>query len=272
MSDPANEHQSALAHREVVEPLWTAPVYEACGITEQSIDPGVSVLVAESRCGYIPVTWAPTLPEDVRVIALDPSRAMLDQARQRIDEELARRVFFVPQRSDNLTYADDVFRTSLCLNGLTTMRHVREATSELARVTQQGGSVIVATPLRECFSEFYDIFDEALRAHHLHDVLGRLHQLQGSFMTPGRLASVAEDAGLHDPQVHEVSWDVEFESGQHLLMSPLVRETYFPQWIGVVRSSDREPVLRYIADAIDMYWHDRPFVSQMRAGVLRGMV
>lgn len=271
MSEAADEHQAAVAHREVVETLWTEPVLNACNVTDAVAHSGVSVLVAEARCGYVPVSIAPALPDDVRVIALDPSRAMLDQARQRITDELARRIFFVPQRVDNLTYADDVFQASVCLNGLVTLRQARDAMGELARVTTPGGCVIVAAPLRDCFPECYDMLDEALRSHHLHDVLGRLHELRASFLTPGKLANVAEEAGLVDVEIQELTWEIEFSSGQEMLMSPLVRETFFPHWLGVVRSSEREPILRYVADAIDMYWHGTPFVCQIRAACIRGL-
>jgi len=270
MSDTANEHQAAVAHKSVVEPLWTEPVFRACR-PATDVPAGVSILVAEARCGYVPMHLVPDLPEDTRVIALDPSRAMLDQARQRVSDDLARRVFFVPQRVSGLSYADDVFRASLCLNGVVTVRQARDAVAELSRVTAAGGTVTLAAPVRDAFPEFYDMLDEALRAHHLHDVLGRMHELRASFLTASRLATIAQETGLMEVSVQELGWDVEFKSGQDLLMSPLVRETYFPQWVGIVRSSEREPILRYVADAIDTYWHDRPFRCRVVAGCLSGL-
>jgi SAM-dependent methyltransferase len=270
MTDAANEHQAAMAHKAVVEPLWTEPIFGACNPAKHIPD-AVSVLVAEARCGYVPINIVGDLAEDTRVIALDPSRAMLDQARQRVSDDVAGRVFFVPQRVNSLSYADDVFRASICVNGVATVLQAREAIAELSRVTAPGGSVTLAAPLRTAFPEFYDMLDEALRAHRLHDVLGRMYELRSSLLTPSRLADMADEVGLLEVNVSEVEWEVEFESGQDLIMSPLVRETFFPHWIGIVRSSDREPVLRYVADAIDMYWHDEDFRVRVVAGCLSGM-
>jgi SAM-dependent methyltransferase len=270
MTDAANEHQAAVAHKAVVEPLWTEPVFNACNPAGHIPD-AVSVLVAEARCGYVPLHIVDDLAHDTRVIALDPSRAMLDQARQRVTDEMASRVFFVPQHVNSLSYADDVFRASICLNGVSTVLQAREAIAELSRVTAPGGSVTLAAPLKTAFPEFYDMLDEALRAHRLHDVLGRMYDLRSSLITPARLSEMADDVGLLEVDISEVRWDIEFQSGHELIMSPLVRETFFPHWIGIVRSSDREPVLRYVADAIDMYWHDEPFRVQVVAGCLSGM-
>lgn len=269
MSDAANEHQAALGHLAVVERLWTAPLYGALDL-DVTASRSSSVLVAESRCGYVPLQLLGALPDDTRVLALDPSRAMLDQARQRIDEEAQKRVFLVSQRVGDLSYADDVFRMSVCLNGVVTPSQVQEGLAELTRVTGAGGHVTIAAPLRTCFPEFYDILDEALRAHQLHDVLGRMYEMRDGLMTPSRLLACAEEVGLVEPRVDEVAWEVGFDSGQELVFSPLVRETFFSQWTGVVRSSEREPVLRYVADAIDTYWHDRDFTCTVVAGVLTG--
>lgn len=265
MISEANEHKAAIEHRESVEPLWTQPVFEACDPLS-SITDASSVLIAEARCGYIPEKMMPNLPIGARIIALDPNRAMLDQARTRFEGENESNIFFVPQAVDKIAYANDVFRASICLNDLVSVEETKRGLSELARVTSPGGTVMAAVPLQGSFPEFYDILDEAFRAHKLHDVLGRMYKLRRSFLTPSYLHDLAKDASLIDPIVDEISWEVSFESGHALLHSPLVRETFFPHWMSIIRSSDREPILRYVIDAIDTYWHNREFVCKIVAG------
>lgn len=270
MISEANEHQAAIEHREVVERLWTKPVFEACDPVS-AIPDASSVLIAEARCGYIPEMMKPKLPTDARIIALDPSRAMLDQARARFEDESASNIFFVPQAVNKIAYADEVFRAVICLNGLVSVDETKRGLSELARVTGPGGTLMVAVPMQGSFPEFYDILDEAFRAHKLHDVLGRMYKLRQSFVTPSHLHELAQEASLIDPVIHEISWDVSFDSGHALLQSPLVRETFFPHWMNIIRSSDREPILRYVTDAIDTYWHNREFRCKVVAGCLTAL-
>lgn len=270
MSIESNEHQLALEHQHQVEPLWTAPLCEACDPLSMIPDAS-SILVAESRCGFIVERIKPKLSNDARIIALDPSRVMLDQARVRFSEDDISNVFFVPQSVNKLSYADEVFRASICFNGLLTVEETNLGLSELARVTGRGGVVAVALPLQGSFPEFYDILDEAFRAHQLHDVLGRMYKLQQSFVTPSRLYDMAQEASLFDPVIHELSWDISFESGRAMLHSALVRETFFPYWASIIRSSDREPIFRYVMDAIDTYWHNREFKCKIVAGCLTAL-
>lgn len=268
MSDPAKEQDLAEGHREVVERLWSEPLIEEVAERLPLAESG-SMLVAESRCGLLPIRLDARLGEGVRLIALDSSRAMLDQARERADEEaVARQIFFVPQKVDAISYADGVFDVSVCLNGLVTGRQLQEGLAELSRVSASGGYLAVAVPLVSSFGAFYDLLGEAFLAEGQDERAGRLDEFKRTLIEPERLVEVAEEAGLEIEEVVRLSWPLEFRNGTDFLHSPIVRETFFPQWLGMLPSADREPLLRYIGDAIDTYWNDRIFSTGVEAGFL----
>lgn len=270
MSDTDASFEQAQAYQEVVERLWVEPLFEVCRNMATASAAG-TVLVAESRCGFVALELAPHLEENSRLMALDPHGAMLDVARERAERrEGLESIFFVNQRVADLSYAADVFGTSLCLDGLLTARQAQEGIAELARVTAEEGALVVGVPLANCFAEFYDILDEAMRAHRLDDALPRIDRLKRSLISPGRLAGAAHEAGLEDISIEKLSWEVAFESGRDFLDSPLIRQSFFPHWIGLVRSTDREPVMRHVCDAIDTYWHARQFSTTVHAAVLVG--
>jgi SAM-dependent methyltransferase len=265
MVELVHEEQETKLHREVMERLWTEPLLKQVA-SRLSAPASCSVLVAEARCGLVPVTWAASLPEDTRVIALDPSRAMLDVARQRVEaDRLQRRVFLVSQRVGAISYADDVFKASVCLNGVNTASQARDGLKELARVTQAGGQVIFCAPLADSFYQFHDLFEEALREHQLEEPISKLAALPAGFISMPTLLAHARELGLQQIELERVSWKVSFDSGRSFLMSPLLRETFFSHWIGVVRSIERERVLRAVADLVDTYYHDRAFRCDVSA-------
>lgn len=269
MSERFDRHDDAPAHQAVIERLWTQPLLDAY-VDRLPTPSGSSVLVAESRGGYVPLRWSERLREETRIIALDPDGGMLDFARQRMGEELQRRIFFVPQKLEKLSYADDVFAACVCVQGLSTTQELGQGLSELARVTQPGGGIMVAAPLWDCFPEVYDMLDEAIKAHQLLDAARRIEELRGSFVREEDALRLARESNLHNITLERMNWELTFESGRELLLSPLIRETFLTHWIGQIRSSDREPVLRYIADAIDTYFHERMFTCQVKAVCLFG--
>ena len=86
------------------------------------------------------------------------------------------------------------------------------------------------------------------------------------------LAKLAQELGLKELKFRHVNWDVEFDSGHDVFFSTLIRETFLPQWLGAIPSTDREAVLRKVGDAIDTYWHGSKFKTSVEAVVLMGKV
>ena len=270
MRERVNEYESAMAHRAVIERLWSRPLLDAHLERLPILEQG-TVLVAEARCGYMALRWSERLPEQVRVIALDPSRAMLDEARQRLEDNQARRIFLVPQALPSLSYADGVFHASLCAHGGVQLSAASANLGELARVTEVGGEVMLWSPGQGCFAELYELFDEALRVHDLYDAADRLKQTRGDFVSAAGLYGASQLIGLHDVELHESAWRVAFDSGREALNTPLLRQTVFAQWMSVIRSHEREPVVRYVTDAIDTYFHGRVFECSMEAVGLKAV-
>jgi ubiquinone/menaquinone biosynthesis C-methylase UbiE len=263
MEDPSNEQKVAEHYREDVEPLYAAPMYEEIGDELPLADEGTQ-LIAEARCGYIPLQLRPRLDEDVRMIALDPTRAMLDSARQRAEEAgCADGIFFIPERVDSISYADGVFQSAICLEGMVTARQAEEGLQELGRVTVDGGAIATAYPLGSSFEVIYEMLDEALRAHEMESRLERLDELRETLLSPARLMAIAEETSLEVDSVERVDWTLEFDQGREFLHAPIVREIFFPHWVGVVASARRDQVMRYIAEAIDTYWESRSFETNM---------
>ncbi len=271
MSDVTVEQQAVRGHKKIVERLWTEPILEACAQLLGN-PAGVNVLVAEARCGLVPTRWIETLPATTRVIALDGSSAMLDAARERMGDGLQRRIFFVQQRVNKLSYTEGAFPVAVCCNGIVTARQLQEGLGELQRVTSSGGQVLVAVPLASSFGAFYDLLDEALRANGQGSEVARILELRHkSLLRVGRMAEIARRLGLGSVEVRELSWTVGFRSGREFLESPLIQETFFPHWIGAIRSSERDTILRYLVHAIDTYWRDRMMHCTVTAGVLMAL-
>lgn len=265
--------ERAEAYKEAVEELWTRPIFESSTELIPRVGEG-SVLVAEARCGFVPLELVERGDTGGRIIAMDENDAMLDAARRRLESAHSERsIYFVDQKVGDISYADSVFQASLCLDGVYTLDEAERALNELARVTAPEGQILLAAPLETSFPEFYDILDEALREHQiLEEVRPRLKELREALCTPADLLRAARVAAIFDVRIDELTWRVAFGGGYEFLHSPLIREMFFSQWIELIPSADRAPILRYISDAIDTYWHGRPFLATIRAATVSGEV
>lgn len=264
MTEKPGEYEEAEAHLKVVEQLWSLPLMSQLKEQLPSVSLG-NVLVAEARTGLVPMLWAQSLPESIRVMALDPSRSMLDLARDRFDEAAQKRIFLTPQSIQSLSYADGVFPAAVCTEGIITQHQLVQGLTELTRVVDQGGSLLLCVPSVHSFGICVDMMEEAFAAHELEHNLERLEQLQRSFLTSDTLYRVARELGLHDLSMQHHRWTIEFDSGHELLTSPLIRQTFFPHWMSIIRSSERDLIVRYMIDALDTYFHGQTIPLEVDA-------
>ena len=146
---------------------------------------------------------------------------------------------------------------------MVTVRQADEGLEELGRVTVDEGPIATAFPLGSSFEIIYEMLDEALRAHQMDERLERLDELRETLLSPGRLMAIAQETSLQVDSVERVEWTLEFDRGREFLHAPIVREIFFPHWVGIVSSARRDQVMRYIAEAIDTYWKSRSFETTM---------
>ena len=267
MNDLQDEYYEAELHKLLIEPLWAQPLFQAVNGTD-FVDGVDSLLIAENRCGYGTAWLVNQVGEDTRIVALEPSRAMVDQARQRMEELTDRRIFFNAKGVTGLPYADQVFDGTMCINGLSTVRLLQLGLLELTRVTTLGGKVLIAVPLAGAFDSVYDLFEEALRERQLGDTVERMYALRQDMIGYSHLSDTAQECGLYDAEIREIGWEISFASGRDLSSSPLLGSLFMSYWLGTLRAEDRGPVLECIENAVDCYWTGSQFTTTVRAACL----
>src|SRR5262249_23818099 len=113
--------------------------------------------VLDVGCGtcYPSLEILKKMDEQGRIIAIDASSPMLDEARAKAGPHSGKRIFF---RSENalpkLSFADDVYDLVVCNAALQDFEHPEAAIRDFARVAKPGGRVMVTLPLAGTFEEF----------------------------------------------------------------------------------------------------------------------
>lgn len=250
----ADMEREAALWEEGVLPRWeqalVPQLVEATQLPAQG-----SVLVAECRTGFLAQLVAQATSPEVRCIAIEPSREMLDIARSRRDTR-DRRIWWDARRLEKLPYQPGVFGASLCSVGIFTKDELHRVTSELVRVTMEGGAVSLMVPLASCFSGFYDLFREGLLALKKEGLEGHLDAFLDNLMTMETLKVDLLGAGMRDAQVHKATLPLTFTSGESFLLSPVVGALFLPYWLQICPDpAGREQLFFYITQALDTYFH-----------------
>lgn len=250
---------------DVVLSQWEArlvpPLVAALSMPERG-----SALVAECRTGFATLRLRERLGEEVRCIALDPSREMLDVARAKLPPD-DRSVWWESKSVEQLTYRDGVFGLALCAAGLTTRVDLRRIVTRLARLTMEGGSVGLALPLRGTFAAFYDLFREGLEACDLLAFEPELDRFMEHLCDAEELPGLLGELGLVEVEVRTQRFEVTFASGQDFLLHPLVEALLLPHWMYIIRDDlAREQVFFYVVQAMDAYFRGLPLSLEACGG------
>jgi ubiquinone/menaquinone biosynthesis C-methylase UbiE len=232
------------------------------------------VLDISCGTGYPALEVLRKMSDGSRLIAIDPSSAMLDVARRKVAElgPLGKKgVFF---RTENpvpkLSFANDVYDLVMCNLGLGEMPEMSTALRDFSRVTKIGGEVRCSLQLEGTFQEFHDIFREVLVKHDKHEALDRLDSHIARLPTIEQCESWMHHANLEGEVVVD-EFELLFRSSREFFFAPVIEFGPLADWkIVAGEGQELQDVFWYIKEAIDAYFDQRAFAVTVRAGCIIG--
>ncbi len=255
-------------------PVW-AHRFGRMLLRDLDIPEGSQILDVACGTGYPTTEIVRRLSGTSRLIAIDGSAAMLDIARNKVEEMGAKNVFFRTESAvPKLSFTDDVYDIVLCNLGLGDFEKPEAALVDFARVTRPGGEVRCTLPLAGSYQEFYDIYREVLIKHDKHETLEKLQDhLATSLIDIDRCYEWMATAGLEEATVEVDEFTMLFRSSREFFFAPVIEFGLLSEWKQLAgKGQEMQDVFWYIKEAIDAYYAGRAFEVTIKAGMLRGRV
>jgi SAM-dependent methyltransferase len=252
-----------------VFPLWTQ-YFARLILDDLSPPPKASILDVGCQGGYVSLEIERRLDADGRIIAIEPSPALLDEARLKAGTLAGKRIYF---RTDHylprLSFADDVFDIVIsCGNEL---EEPTRAIDEFTRVTKEGGRVVIALPLAGTYQEFFDILREVLIKRDYKAALERLDLALAQYPTVDRVQELFRKARLDEVTTELTTFTLLFKSSREFFFSPIIEYGPLSAWKAVAgKGQELQDIFWLCKEAIDLYWQDRAFAVTVVAGCVRG--
>ena len=231
------------------------------------------VLDVSCGTGYPTVEILRRMRDGSRLIAIDPSSAMLDVARRKVSElgPLGKKAVFFRTESavPKLSFADGVYDLVVCNLGLAEM-NLETALRDFSRVCKTGGELRCTLPLAGSFEEFHDLFREVLIKHDKHEALARLDRHVARYPTADHVERCMVPAQLAGGlEVEEFT--LLFKSSREFFFAPVIEYGPLADWKDIAGGGqEMQDVFWYIKEAIDAYFDGRPFQVTIKAGCMIG--
>ena len=252
-------------------PIWSAR-FGRLMLRDLTLPQKAMVLDVGCGTGYPSLEILRRMDDQGRIIAIDPSSPMLDEARTKAGPLSGKRIFFRSESAaPKLSFADDVYDLVVCNAGLQEFEDPEMAVREFARVCKPGGRVLVTLPLAGTYQEFFDIFREVLTKQDRQDAIDRLDAYLTRFPAEPQAQGWLEDAGLADVTLEHESFTLLFKSSREFFFAPIIEYGPLSEWKRIAgKGQEMQAVFWECKNAIDQYFGDRSFAVTVAAGCARG--
>jgi ubiquinone/menaquinone biosynthesis C-methylase UbiE len=274
MTTPRRTHQAdklAKLYDAEILPIWSQK-FGKLMLRHLALPAKAMVLDVGCGTGYPALDILKRMDDQGRLIAIDASSPMLDEARAKAGPLSGKRIFF---RSENalpkLSFADDVYDLVVCNAALQDFEDPEPAVRDFSRVTKPGGRVIVTLPLAGTFEEFFDIFREVLIKQDRGDAIDRLDAYLTRFPALEQAEGWFEDAGLTDVQSEFETFRLLFKSSREFFFAPIIEYGPLIDWKAIAgKGKQMQDVFWEAKTAIDSYFSGGSFAVTVVAGCIRG--
>jgi ubiquinone/menaquinone biosynthesis C-methylase UbiE len=259
-----------LYDREIL-PIWSQRFGKLL-LRDLALPPKAMVLDVGCGTGYPSLEILRKMDEAGRIIAIDPSSSMLDEARTKAGKLSGKRIFFRSEAATpKLTFANDVYDLVVCNAGLHEFDDPEGAIRDFARVTKRGGRIVVTTPLAGTFGEFYDLFREVLVKRDMQGAIDRLDAHLSNYPPLEQAQGWMEDAGLVDVRGEYDQFTLLFKSSREFFFAPLIEYGPLQTWKKIAgKGQEMQDVFWHCKSAIDAYFGGGSFAVTVHVGCVRG--
>jgi ubiquinone/menaquinone biosynthesis C-methylase UbiE len=254
-----------------IMPIWSRRFGKLL-LRDLVLPPKAMVLDVACGTGWASLEILRRMDNEGRIIAIDPSSPMLDEARNKAGKLSGKRIFFRSESATpRLAFTDDVYDLVVCNVGLSELDEPDQVVRDFARVTKPGGRVVVTLPLAGTFSEFYDLFREVLIKMDRQPALDRLEAHLTKLPPLEQVEAWFEDAGLVDVKAEYDTFTLLFKSSREFFFAPLIEYGPLAEWKAIAgKGQEMQDAFWHTKAAIDAYFGGRSFAVTVHAGCVRG--
>ena len=254
-----------------VLPIW-ARRFGKLLLRDLALPPKAMVLDVGCGTGYPALEILSKMDGEGRIIAIDPSSPMLDEARNKAGRLAGKRIFFRSEAATpKLVFADDVYDLVICNAGLDEFDDPERAIREFARVAKPGGRVAVTLPLAGTFNEFFDLYREVLAKLDRQDAIDRLDAHMTQYPPLEQVEAWFEDAGLVDVKAEWDTFTLLFKSSREFFFAPLIEYGPLGAWKAIAgKGQPMQDAFWHLKSTIDAYYAGGSFAVTVNAGIVRG--
>ena len=202
--------------------------------------------------GFPIIELAMRLGDTSKVYGIDPWKAGIERTKAKLKVNGVTNIELVEGVAEKMPFANDFFSLIVSNNGINNVQDITTAFAECSRVAKKGAQFVFTFNTEESFSEFYDIYREALTECNLqqyHKAIDEHIYVRRKPLT--EIKKHAEDAGFAIKTVESDVFYYRFADASALFNHFTVQYAFIAGWKEIIPEENREKVFTLIEEKIN---------------------
>jgi ubiquinone/menaquinone biosynthesis C-methylase UbiE len=249
-------------------PLWSAP-FGMKLLETIKLKKGITALDVGSGLGFPLIEVAQRLGDSSTVIGIDPWKEAIDRCEQKIKKYNITNAKVIEGVAEQMPFEDKYFDLIVSNNGINNVEDMKKTLSECRRVSKPGAQFVLTMNLEDTMIEFYNVFEEILKANEMHNEIKKLKEHIYSKRKPlDEVKTLLTNSGFQIATVQNDSFSINFLDGITMFNHYLIKYWFLSEWKKIIDDDNREKVFEQTEKRLNEIWGEKgeflltiPFVT-----------
>jgi arsenite methyltransferase len=211
-------------------PIWAAP-FGLQLLDSIRMKPCMRVLDIGFGLGFPVLELAMRLGTGSQIYGLDPWRAGIKRAREKVEKMGLSNVHLIEGVAENLPIDSQVFDLIVSNNGINNVQDIKETFKECYRVMKPESQLVFTMNLDDTFFEFYDIFRKVLKKQGLDNEIELLQTHIYEKRKPlNEVKALLEAAGFEIADIKYGNFSYRFVDGTAMFNHFFIKLSFLDSW------------------------------------------
>jgi ubiquinone/menaquinone biosynthesis C-methylase UbiE len=265
---PKTNKELAYLHELFVATDWTERFAELVDEHVKMPKDG-KVLYLAAGTGRHAITLQERSSDSLEFLCIEENEESLELARAKATV-LGDAVKFQQGKVDHIPSPDNSFDVVIGDGSLVQAVRIPEVLREMVRVAAPNAVVALSLPTFSSFGEFFSIYWEALHNSGLTNHESVVEGLISKLPSVSAVEQMAEEVGLSDVKSWTRIEELDYDSGEVFLSSPLVSDFLMPGWLRSLPEGSYEELANEIGRLINEERHEAEFALSFKATLMVG--
>jgi ubiquinone/menaquinone biosynthesis C-methylase UbiE len=225
-------------------PLWSAP-FGMKLLETVKLKRGITVLDIGCGLGFPLIEVAQRLGDSSSVIGIDPWKEALERCRQKIKKYNITNAEVIEGVAEKMPFDDNHFDLIVSNNGINNVEDMKTTLSECGRVCKQGAQFVMTMNLEKTMIEFYNTFEEVLKANDMQNEIKKMKEHIYSKRKPlDEVKILLAESDFRIKTVQNDSFTFKFIDGATLFNHYLIKYWFLSEWKKILNDDDYETVFK----------------------------